>query len=254
MMAGKAGGKSGDAKSGGARSGGATGRRDKSVRVKTARGRKLSSTLWLQRQLNDPYVQEARRLGYRSRAAFKLAELDDRLQFLKPGLTVIDLGAAPGGWSQVAAERTKSVEGSGQGKGKVVGLDLLEIEPIAGVDLIRADFMEDAALEALAEAAPDGADAVVSDLAPPTTGHAATDHLRIMAMAEAAYDFARRVLRPGGVFIAKVLQGGTERDLLNNLKRDFATVKHMKPPSSRQDSRETYVVAQGFRGESSGSS
>ena len=248
-MAGKAGGKSGGAKSGGVRSGGAAGRRDKSVRVKTARGRKLSSTLWLQRQLNDPYVQEAQRLGYRSRAAFKLAELDDRLQFLKPGLTVIDLGAAPGGWSQVAAERTKSVEGSGQGKGKVIGLDLLEIEPIAGVDLIRADFMEDAALEALAEAAPDGADAVVSDLAPPTTGHAATDHLRIMAMAKAAYDFAHRVLRPGGVFIAKVLQGGTERDLLNNLKRDFATVKHMKPPASRQDSRETYVVALGFRGE-----
>lgn len=232
----------------GGKSGGATGRRDKRVNVKTARGRKLSSTRWLQRQLNDPYVQEAQRLGYRSRAAFKLAELDDKLKFLKPGLTVIDLGAAPGGWSQIAAERTKAVDGAGKNRGTVIGLDLQQIEPIAGVALIQADFMEDEALVLLADAAPDGADAVVSDLAPPATGHAATDHLRIMAMAETAYDFARGVLKPGGVFIAKVLQGGAERDLLNELKRDFATVKHMKPPSSRQDSRETYVVAQGFRG------
>jgi len=213
--------------------------RDVAERVKTAKFRKTSSTLWLQRQLNDPYVREAERLGYRSRAAFKLKDMDDRLKLLKPGMTVIDLGAAPGGWCQVAAER---------GAGKIIALDLLPIDPIAGVTFFQMDFMDDDAPEVLINAMGSGADLVLSDMAPNTTGHKQTDHIRILALAEMAYDFAAQVLRPNGTFIAKVLLGGTQHELLNRLKKDFKTVRHMKPPSSRPDSSEQYVVAQGFRG------
>lgn len=215
--------------------------RGKHVRVKTARGRKTSSTRWLQRQLNDPYVREAQRLGYRSRAAFKLLELDDRFGFLVKGAQVVDLGAAPGGWSQVAAERVGE-------SGRVVALDLTPIEPMAGVDILEGDFYDDRVLHALEAAIGLEVDVVLSDMAAPATGHANTDHLRIMALAEAAYDFARPRLTKGGAFVAKVFQGGTERDLLQFLKRDFAKVVHAKPDSSRKESAEMYLVAMGFRG------
>jgi len=224
---------------GGGGSGGAP--RDPAVRVKTARRRKASSTRWLQRQLNDPYVADAKRKGYRSRAAFKLIEIDDRFHLLKRGARVVDLGAAPGGWSQVAAERV----GAG---GLVVAVDLAEMDPIAGVTFMLLDFTEGDAPEAVEAALGGPVDLVLSDMAAPATGHAPTDHLRIMALCEAALDFAAGVLKPGGGFVAKVLQGGTERGLLNRLKRDFATVRHVKPPASRKDSAEMYVVATGFRG------
>ena len=211
------------------------------VRVKTAKGRKLSSKLWLERQLNDPYVAEAKRLGYRSRAAFKLAEIDDRYKFLKPGGRVVDLGAAPGGWVQVALQRVKA-------KGRVVGIDLQEIEPIAGADLLVGDFLDPGAPGRLRALLDGPADVVLSDMAAASTGHAATDHLRIMALAEAALEFALEVLAPGGAFVAKVLQGGSERSLLETLRRNFAKVAHVKPPASRKDSAELYVVATGFRG------
>lgn len=211
------------------------------TRVKTAKGRKLSSTRWLQRQLNDPYVQEAKRLGYRSRAAFKLIELDDKFGFLKSGQRIIDLGAAPGGWTQVAIERIGR-------KGHVVGIDLLEMEGIAGADLIQGDFLDDDAPERLRALMGGPADIVLSDMAASSTGHPPTDHLRIIGLLEVAIDFAQDVLSPGGVFVGKVLQGGTENQLLSMLKRDFKTVKHAKPPASRSDSAEVYVVAQGFRG------
>jgi len=214
------------------------------VRVKTARRRSASSTHWLERQLNDPYVAEARRLGYRSRAAFKLLELDDRFRFLKPGGRVVDLGAAPGGWTQVAVARTRAETA----RGRVVGIDLLQMDPVRGATLLQGDFLSVAAPEVLKAALGGLADVVLSDMAAPTTGHAATDHLRIIALAEGAYVFAKDVLAPGGSLIAKVFQGGTERSLLEALRRDFESVRHAKPPSSRAESAEVYVVAQGFRG------
>jgi 23S rRNA (uridine2552-2'-O)-methyltransferase len=221
-----------------------TAARPKAARVKTAGRRSASSTQWLERQLNDPYVSEAKRLGFRSRAAFKLMQLDDRFHFLKPGARVVDLGCAPGGWTQVASARVKAEAG----RGRVVGIDLLATDPVPGAVLLRQDFLAAGAPEALRAALGGPADLVLSDMAAPATGHAATDHLRVMALAEAAWDFARAVLAPGGSFVAKVLQGGSERGLLEALKRDFATVRHAKPPASRSESAEIYVVAQGFRG------
>lgn len=221
------------------------GQRDLSVRLKTARRRTASSQRWLERQLNDPYVAAAKRAGFRSRAAYKLIEIDDKHRFLKPGTRVIDLGAAPGGWSQIAAERVQSINGRGQ----VVAIDILDMEPLAGVEATKLDFMEDGAEEWLMERLRDGAaDIVLSDMAAPTVGHAKTDHLRIMMLAEAAAHFAGDVLAPGGAFLCKVFQGGTERDLLDFLKQRFATVRHIKPPASRSDSAELYVLATGFRG------
>jgi len=217
------------------------GNRGLHTRVKTAKGRRLSSTRWLQRQLNDPYVIEAKRLGYRSRAAFKLTELDDKFHFLTKGAKVIDLGAAPGGWTQVAMQRIGD-------KGHVVGIDLQEMEAIAGADLIQGDFLDDDAPDRLKDLLGGPADVVLSDMAAASTGHPQTDHLRIMGLLEVAVDFAADVLAPGGAFVGKVLQGGTENDLLAALKRDFKTVKHAKPPASRSDSAEVYVVAMGFRG------
>jgi len=220
-----------------------SGTRQVVTRVKTARGRTTSSVRWLNRQLNDPYVAQAKKDGYRSRAAYKLLELDDKFSFLKPGKIVLDLGAAPGGWTQVAVDRCKSTAD----KISVFGIDLLPIPPIGGSTLLQMDFMADDAPDALRALLPDGADVVLSDMAPNTTGHQATDHLRIMALLEAAYPFAREVLKPGGVWVAKVFQGGAEKALLQAMKADFAVVKHAKPKSSRQDSSEMYVVATGFR-------
>ena len=213
------------------------------VTVKTGGKRKLSSKLWLERQLNDPYVAQAKREGYRSRAAYKLIEIDDKYHFLKPGITVVDLGAAPGGWSQIAAKRV----GAANGKGKVIAIDLLEMPEIPGVTFAQLDFLAEDAPAKLLEMIGGRADAVLSDMAPNTTGHAATDHVRIMALAELAAAFARDVLAPGGAFLAKVFQGGTEHRLLAELKRDFASVKHVKPPASRADSAELYLLATGFR-------
>jgi 23S rRNA (uridine2552-2'-O)-methyltransferase len=224
---------------------GRTGSRDLKVRVRTARKRSSSSTRWLERQLNDPYVARAKREGYRSRAAYKLLELDDRFRFLKPGAAVVDIGAAPGGWSQVAAERVKAPE-----KGRVVAIDLLPMDPIRGVDVLCMDFMAAGAEEALKQPI-HGADVVLSDMAASATGHRQTDHWKIMALAEAAADFARDVLKPGGAFVAKVLRGGSENTLLMALKRDFREVRHVKPAASRADSAELYVVALGFRGTAS---
>jgi 23S rRNA (uridine2552-2'-O)-methyltransferase len=212
--------------------------------VRSARQRSASSTQWLERQLNDPYVAEAKRLGYRSRAAFKLLQLDDRFHFLKPGARVVDLGAAPGGWTQVAVARVKAEAG----RGRVVGIDLLPMDPVPSATLLELDFLDERAPAALRDALGGPADVVLSDMAAPTTGHAATDHLRIMALAEAAYAFACEVLAPGGTFLCKVFQGGAERELLAELKRHFATVRHVKPPASRADSAEVYVLAQGFKG------
>lgn len=219
--------------------GGPPSRRAPSVRVKTAAKRSLSSARWLQRQLNDPYVAEAQRLGLRSRAAFKLMQLDDRFRLLRKGMRVVDLGAAPGGWTQVVVERTG---------GPVVALDILEMEPIPGAEVLHADFLDPAAPDRLKAALGGQADLVISDMAAPTTGHPKTDHLRVIGLCEAALDFAGEVLAPGGGFIAKVFQGGAERELLDRLKRDFAQVRHAKPPASRAESSETYVVATGFRG------
>ena len=215
--------------------------REMFTKVKTARGRKLSSTQWLQRQLNDPYVARARAEGYRSRAAYKLIELDDKFGFLKPGGRVVDLGAAPGGWCQVAVARTG-------GKGRVVGIDYLGMEPVDGADVLEMDFTGDAAPDRLKAMLGGQADVVMSDMAAPTTGHRATDHMRIVALAEEALDFAEEVLAPGGAFLAKVLQGGSEKSLLDRSKRNFAKVSHAKPAASRQDSAEMYVVATGYRG------
>jgi len=213
------------------------------VRLRT-KGRSVSSKRWLERQLNDPYVARAKIEGLRSRAAFKLAEIDDRHHLLKPGRSVVDLGAAPGGWSQVAARRV----GADEGRGRVVAIDPLPMEPIAGVDFAQLDFLDPAAPERLRDMLGGPADVVLSDMAANATGHRRTDHLKIMALAEAAADFARAVLKPGGAFLAKVLQGGTEGTLLADLKRDFASVKHVKPTASRTDSAELYVLATGFRG------
>lgn len=228
----------------GGKGGGGPRARQKTERVKTARGRKTSSTRWLQRQLNDPWVAEAKRLGYRSRAAFKLLQLDDRFDLLKPGRNIVDLGCAPGGWLQVAIERTDPQTKGG----KVVGIDYLDSDPLAGAEILCLDFLDDAAPAALKAALGGTADIVMSDMAAPTTGHAATDHLRIIALAETAYAFAQEVLTPGGAFLCKVFQGGTERSLLDPLKRDFELVRHAKPDASRTDSKETYVLATGFRG------
>ncbi|MEO1599356.1 MAG: RlmE family RNA methyltransferase [Pseudomonadota bacterium] len=233
--------------------GGSSGRGDRTLRVKvkTAKGRRLSSTRWLERQLNDPYVARAKKDGYRGRAAYKLIEIDDRQRFLVPGARVVDLGAAPGGWCQVAVRRVNALgERSGKAVGRVIGVDLQEMEPIPGATLIQADFLEEGAEDAVRDALDGQADAVLSDMAAPATGHKATDHLKIMALAEAAAEFALEVLAPGGAYVAKVLQGGTEGQLLARLKRDFAKVAHVKPPASRSDSSEMYVVATGFRGAS----
>jgi 23S rRNA (uridine2552-2'-O)-methyltransferase len=215
------------------------------VRVKTGKGRTVSQKQWLERQLNDPYVHEARKLGYRSRAAFKLSEIDDKYHFLKPGGLVIDLGAAPGGWSQVAAARVKSVDG----KGKVIAIDMHGMDGLPGVTVFHKDFLDDDAPQLLIDAMGGvKADCVISDMAAHATGHRQTDHLQIMALAETAHHFARQVLKPGGIFLAKVLRGGTEGELLKQLKQDFAKVMHVKPMASRDDSAELFVLAMGFRG------
>lgn len=217
------------------------------TKVKTAKGRKLSSTRWLERQLNDPYVAEAKKKGYPSRAAFKLTELDDKFRFLKAGKRIVDLGAAPGGWTKVAVERTKPA--GRQNSGLVVALDINEMEPVTGATILHHDFLDEEAPDLLKEALGGPADIVLSDMAAPSTGHAATDHLKIMALCEAALEFAYEVLAPDGVFIAKVLQGGTENEMLASMKKRFKTVRHAKPPASRSDSAEMYVVATGYRGE-----
>jgi 23S rRNA (uridine2552-2'-O)-methyltransferase len=220
------------------------GQRDLSVRVRSAKGRKTSSTLWLQRQLNDPYVKMAKRDGYRSRAAYKLLELDEKFHLLKPGLRVLDLGAAPGGWTQVAVERVKALDG----KGTVLGLDILPMLPIPGATLLQLDFLAEDAPQKIHEALGGPADLVLSDMAPNTTGHAATDHIRILAMVEAAVMFATEVLSPGGTFVCKVRQGGMEGQLLQQLKLRFTKATHAKPKASRSDSAETFLVATGFKG------
>ena len=214
------------------------------VRLKSRKKRTVSQKRWLERQLNDPYVARARREGMRSRAAYKLIEIDDKYHLLKVGGRVVDLGAAPGGWSEMAAKRV----GVEAGKGKVVAIDLLEMAPIAGVDFLQLDFLDPSAPERLHAMLGGGADVVLSDMAANATGHKKTDQLKIMALVEAGIEFAREVLRPGGSFLTKVLQGGTDPPLLAALKRDFATVKHVKPQASRADSAELYLLAMGFRG------
>jgi 23S rRNA (uridine2552-2'-O)-methyltransferase len=211
------------------------------VRVKSGRRRKPSSTEWLARQLNDPFVAEAQRLGYRSRAAFKLIQLDERFHLLAPGGRVVDLGCAPGGWTQVAVERVGP-------RGAVVGIDLNPTDPVPGATVLQGDFTDPATDRQIRAALGGPADLVLSDMAAPTTGHAATDHLRIIALADAAFAFAESILAPGGAFVAKVFQGGAAGDLLARLKKTFGEVRHAKPPASRAESAETYVVAKGFRG------
>ena len=226
-------------------SGKPTGGRTLKVRVKTSKGRTVSQKIWLERQLNDPYVKEARKLGYRSRAAFKLIEIDDKYKFLKSGGFIVDLGAAPGGWSQVAAKRVKA----DAGKGKVVAIDLHGIEPITGVTIFKKDFYDDDAPQLLIEAlGGEKADAVLSDMAAHATGHRQTDVINIIALAEAGYYFAKQVLKPGGTYLAKVLRGGTEGEILKLMKKDFSSVRHVKPMASRDDSAELFVLAMGFRG------
>jgi 23S rRNA (uridine2552-2'-O)-methyltransferase len=221
------------------------GSRKLAVKLRTAKGRKTASTRWLQRQLNDPYVEEAKRRGYRSRAAFKLIEIDDKYRFLKPGMTVVDLGAAPGGWSQIAAERV----GSAEGRGQVLAVDLEPIEPLPGVAVLALDVSAENAVAAVRAGLKGGrADVVLSDMASPATGHRATDHLRVIALVEAALDLAEDVLKPGGTFLAKVFQGGAGGELVARLKRSFAKVQHVKPKASRPESPEVYVLATGFRG------
>jgi 23S rRNA (uridine2552-2'-O)-methyltransferase len=210
-------------------------------RLKPDKRRTVSSRAWLQRQINDPYVARAKREGFRSRAAYKLAEIDEKFHLLKSGARVVDLGAAPGGWSEIAARRV----GAG---GRVVALDILDMKPIAGVEFEKLDFLDEAAPNRLKAMLGGNADVVLSDMAANATGHRQTDHLRIMALAEVAAQFACEVLAPGGSFLCKVLQGGTETTLLASLKRDFETVKHVKPPASRSDSAELYLLAKGFRG------
>jgi len=235
------------------------------VRIKSGSSRSPASKRWLERQLNDPYVARAKREGFPSRAAFKLIEIDDKHHLLKQGARVVDLGAAPGGWSQVAAQRVGSVQGRGnsvqgrgnsvqgrgnsvQGRGKVVAIDCLEMAPIAGVDFLQCDFLDPRAPDEIKALLGAPADVVLSDMAANATGHRRTDHLKIMALAEAAVDFARETLTPGGAFLCKVLQGGTEATLLAALKRDFSHVRHVKPAASRPDSAELYLLATGFRG------
>ena len=224
------------------------GQRDLRVRVKTAKGRKLSSTRWLERQLNDPYVARARREGYRGRAAYKILELDDKYGFLKPGARVVDLGAAPGGWSQVAVARVNALgEMAGKPVGRVVGIDLQEIEPVPGADLHVLDFLEEGADDKVKAWLDGPADVVMSDMAAASSGHKQTDHLRIVALCEAAAELAFDVLEPGGTFVAKVLAGGAETGLQTLLKQRFDKVANVKPPASRSDSSEKFVVATGFR-------
>ena len=231
--------------------GGSSGRgqRELRVRVKTAKGRKLSSTRWLERQLNDPYVLRAKREGYRGRAAFKILELDDRFRFLVPGARVVDLGCAPGGWCQVAVERVNAL-GAKAGKpvGRIIGVDLQDVEPIAGAEIHRLDFLSEGADEKVKAWLGGKADVVMSDMAAASSGHKQTDHLRIVALCEAAAEFAFDVLEPGGTFVAKVLSGGAEGGLQTILKQRFDTVANVKPPASRSDSSEKFVVARGFRG------
>jgi len=211
------------------------------ARLKDEKRRTLSSRTWLERQIRDPYVARAKREGFRSRAAYKLAEIDDKYRLLKPGTRVVDLGAAPGGWSEIAARRV----GAG---GRVLAIDILDMKPIAEVEFLKLDFLDATAPQRLKDLLGGQADLVLSDMAANATGHRQTDHLRIMALAEAAAHFAREVLAPGGSFLCKVLQGGAEAALLAELKRDFASVKHVKPPASRSDSAELYLLARGFRG------
>ena len=225
------------------------GQRDLRVTVKTARGRKLSSTRWLDRQLNDPYVRRAKVEGYRGRAAFKIIELDDKYRFLVPGARVVDLGCAPGGWSQVAAARVNALgERAGKPQGRVLGVDLKEVEPIPGAELHVLDFMAEGADDRVRAWLGGPADVVMSDMAASASGHKGTDHLRIVALCEAAAELAFDVLEPGGTFVAKVLAGGAEGGLQTLLKQRFDTVANVKPPASRADSSEKFVVATGFRG------
>jgi 23S rRNA (uridine2552-2'-O)-methyltransferase len=221
------------------------GHRVERVRVKTARGRRASSTRWLQRQLNDPYVQRAKKEGFRSRSTFKLIEMDDKFQFLKPGMRVVDLGCAPGGWCDIAARRVQS----NSDNPLVVGIDYLGMDPIAGVHILQKDFLDDDAPQALMDAlGGHPPDIVLSDMAAPTTGHKQTDHLRTVHLFEVAALFAKENLRPGGIFLSKVFKGGTEHDMLAELKRDYQSIAHIKPPASRKESPEMYVFAKGFRG------
>jgi len=222
---------------------GGGGSRDMKVEVKRSRKLSHSSQLWLRRQLNDPYVKRAKEAGYRSRAAFKLSEMDDKAQFLKSGQRLVDLGCAPGGWCQVAAERISLRNG----KGKIIGIDLLEVDTIPGVEIIQLDFMDESAPARLKELLGGPADGVMSDMAANTTGHKKTDHLKIIGLAEAALEFAREVLAPGGFFICKLFQGGETGALLGELKRDFTLVRNLKPAASRSDSSEMYVLATGYR-------
>ena len=224
------------------------GQRDLKVKVKSARGRKLSSTRWLERQLNDPYVRRAKAEGYRGRAAFKILELDDKYGFLKPGARVVDLGCAPGGWCQVAVQRVNALGDKPGPKGFVLGIDLQEVEPIPGAELHQLDFMEEGADDKVKAWLGGRADVVMSDMAAASSGHKQTDHLRIVALCEAAAELAFDVLEPGGTFVAKVLAGGAEQGLQTLLKQRFEKVANVKPPASRSDSSEKFVVATGFRG------
>lgn len=240
-------GKSGAGKSGAGPStpGKKGGTRDLAVRLRNARSHKASSQQWLQRQLNDPYVAQAKRDGYRSRAAYKFLELDDKYKLLKPGMRIVDLGAAPGGWSQIAAKRVGTADG---GKGKVIGIDLLDIEPIPGVDFAMMDFNDEDAPDRLIAMLGGPADGVLSDMAANTTGHKMTDHLKIIGLAELAVDFAQRVLVQGGFFLVKLFQGGETVEIIALLKKNFVTVRHVKPAASRAGSAELYVLATGYRG------
>lgn len=225
------------------------GQRDLTVKVKTARGRTLSSTRWLQRQLNDPYVKRAQAEGYRGRAAFKIMELDDKYRFLVSGARVVDLGCAPGGWCQVAVPRVNALgEKSGKAQGRIVGVDLQEVEPIPGCEIHQLDFLEEGADDKIKAWLGGPADVVMSDMAASSSGHKQTDHLRIIALCEAAAELAFDVLEPGGTFVAKVLAGGAEQGLQAQLKKRFDKVANVKPPASRSDSSEKFVVALGFRG------
>ena len=225
------------------------GQRDLTVKVKTARGRKLSSTRWLQRQLNDPYVKRAKAEGYRGRAAYKVLELDDKLGFLRPGARVVDLGCAPGGWTQAAVKRVNALgERPEKPQGRVLAIDLQEVEPITGAEIHQLDFLDEGADDQVKDWLGGKADVVMSDMAAAASGHKQTDHLRIIALCEAAADFAFDVLEEGGTFVAKVLAGGAEGELQKVLKQRFDKVANIKPPASRPDSSEKFVVAQGFRG------
>jgi len=221
------------------------GNRRLAVRLRTARGRKLASTRWLTRQLNDPYVEEAKRRGYRSRAAFKLAEIDDKHPLLRTGMSVVDLGAAPGGWSQISAQRVQLMAG----KGRVIAVDVVEMEPISGVTALKLDLTDSESAGRIRDALNGKkADLVLSDMHAPATGHKQTDHLRIMGLVEAALDLAEEILAPGGAFLCKVLQGGADKELVARLNRSFAKVRHVKPKASRAESAEMYVLATGFCG------